>query len=143
MAQVLATQTLYEQVVEAQEDAHNGNLSQKRTVAMMDLFRQHLEAEDAERRKARRQVLRTALSTLSYSEEQALKAVMEALPSPEGGLVVASQVADRVGLTRSVIVNALRKLESAGVIESRSLGQKGTFIKILVPGLRDQLLSVA
>ena len=28
--------------------------------------------------------------------------------------------ADRVGITRSVIVNALRKLESAGVIESRS-----------------------
>ncbi|MGV3096586.1 GTP-sensing pleiotropic transcriptional regulator CodY, partial [Staphylococcus borealis] len=29
-----------------------------------------------------------------------------------------------------VIVNALRKLESAGVIESRSLGMKGTFIKV-------------
>ncbi|MDX5324286.1 MAG: GTP-sensing pleiotropic transcriptional regulator CodY, partial [Exiguobacterium sp.] len=35
------------------------------------------------------------------------------------------------GITRSVIVNALRKLESAGVIESRSLGMKGTYIKIL------------
>ncbi|MBJ3788582.1 GTP-sensing pleiotropic transcriptional regulator CodY, partial [Bacillus sp. OA1] len=33
--------------------------------------------------------------------------------------------------TRSVIVNALRKLESAGVIESRSLGMKGTYIKVL------------
>jgi transcriptional pleiotropic repressor len=30
-----------------------------------------------------------------------------------------------------VIVNALRKLESAGVIESRSLGMKGTYIKVL------------
>ena len=39
-------------------------------------------------------------------------------------------MADRVGITRSVIVNALRKLESAGVIESRSLGMKGTFIKV-------------
>ena len=68
---------------------------------------------------------------------------MEALPSPDGGLVVASQVADKVGVTRSVIVSALRKLESAGVIESRSLGMKGTRIKILVPGLRDRLLSVA
>jgi len=44
--------------------------------------------------------------------------------------VVASRVADRVGVTRSVIVNALRKLESAGIIESRSLGMKGTFIRI-------------
>ncbi|EFR90969.1 GTP-sensing transcriptional pleiotropic repressor CodY, partial [Listeria innocua FSL S4-378] len=33
--------------------------------------------------------------------------------------------------TRSVIVNALRKLESAGVIDSRSLGMKGTFIRVL------------
>ena len=30
-----------------------------------------------------------------------------------------------------MIVNALRKLESAGVIESRSSGMKGTYIKIL------------
>ena len=44
------------------------------------------------------------------------------------GIVVASRVADRVGVTRSVIVNALRKLESAGIIESRSLGMKGTFM---------------
>lgn len=49
------------------------------------------------------------------------------------GIVVASRVADRVGVTRSVIVNALRKLESAGIIESRSLGMKGTFIKVLSP----------
>ena len=36
-----------------------------------------------------------------------------------------------VGITRSVIVNALRKLESAGIIESKSLGMKGTYIKVL------------
>ena len=35
------------------------------------------------------------------------------------------------GITRSVIVNALRKFESAGVIESRSSGMKGTYIKVL------------
>jgi len=28
-------------------------------------------------------------------------------------------------------VNALRKLESAGIIESRSLGMKGTYLKVL------------
>ena len=33
-----------------------------------------------------------------------------------------TELADRVGVTRSVIVYALRKLESAGLIESRSLG---------------------
>ena len=44
---------------------------------------------------------------------------------------MASKIADRVGITRSVIVNALRKFESAGVIESRSSGMKGTYIKVL------------
>jgi transcriptional pleiotropic repressor len=38
-----------------------------------------------------------------------------------------------------VIVNALRKFESAGVIESRSLGMKGTHIKILNDKLIDEL----
>jgi transcriptional pleiotropic repressor len=36
-----------------------------------------------------------------------------------------------------VIVNALRKLESAGVLESRSLGMKGTYIRVL----NDMLIS--
>ena len=47
------------------------------------------------------------------------------------GILVASKIADRVGITRSVIVNALRKFESAGVIESRSSGMKGTYIKVV------------
>ena len=54
--------------------------------------------------------------------------------SPEGFVTFAekaSKIADKAGITRSVIVNALRKFESAGVIESRSSGMKGTYIKVL------------
>ena len=47
------------------------------------------------------------------------------------GVLVASKIADKIGITRSVIVNAIRKFESAGVIESRSSGMKGTYIKVL------------
>ena len=71
-----------------------------------------------------------AIGTLSYSELEAVEHIFKELDGNEG-LLVASKVADRVGITRSVIVNALRKLESASVIESRSLGMKGTYIKIL------------
>ena len=46
-------------------------------------------------------------------------------------ILVASKIADKVGITRSVIVNALRKFESAGVIESKSSGMKGTYIKVV------------
>jgi len=55
------------------------------------------------------------------------------------GLLVASKIADKVGITRSVIVNALRKLESANVIDVRSLGMKGTYINVLNDYLMDEL----
>ena len=57
-------------------------------------------------------------------------------------MLVASKIADRVGITRSVIVNALRKLESAGVIESRSSGMRGTYIKVLNESVFTELESM-
>ena len=60
----------------------------------------------------------------------------------EYGTTVASKIADRVGITRSVIVNALRKFESAGVIESRSSGMKGTYIKVLNDVVFDELAEI-
>ena len=59
-----------------------------------------------------------------------MRNILEELKTREG-IIIASKVADKAGITRSVIVNALRKLESAGIIESRSSGMKGTFIRIL------------
>ena len=79
-----------------------------------------------------------ALETLSYSEMAAVSKILNELDGNEG-LLVASKIADKSGITRSVIVNALRKLESAGVIESRSLGMKGTRIKITNDYLREEI----
>ena len=77
-----------------------------------------------------RSVVSIAFDTLSFSELEAVEHIFEELGGSEG-LLVASKVADKVGITRSVIVNALRKLESAGLIEVRSLGMKGTYIRVL------------
>ncbi|MGM8364145.1 GTP-sensing pleiotropic transcriptional regulator CodY [Virgibacillus sp. W0181] len=88
------------------------------------------KAEEIELEARSKAVVQMAISSLSYSELEAIDHIFEELNGKEG-LLVASKIADRVGITRSVIVNALRKLESAGVIESRSLGMKGTFIKVL------------
>ena len=44
--------------------------------------------------------------------------------------------------TLGVIVNALRKFESAGVIESRSSGMKGTYIKVLNDVVFDELAEI-
>jgi transcriptional pleiotropic repressor len=83
-----------------------------------------------EERSRDRIAVQMAMRALSYSEVESMKHIMAELDGHEG-VAVASKVADRVGVTRSVIVNALRKLESAGLIESRSLGMKGTYIKVL------------
>ena len=91
-----------------------------------------------EERGRERLVVQMAMRALSYSEVESVKHIIEDLSGCEG-VVVASKVADRVGVTRSVIVNALRKLGSAGIIESRSLGMKGTYIKVLSPLFLDEL----
>ncbi|MDY4920216.1 MAG: GTP-sensing pleiotropic transcriptional regulator CodY [Phascolarctobacterium sp.] len=96
--------------------------------------REAIVAEDA-RKKAMVQV---AFDTLSYSEMEAITNIMSELDGLEG-LLVASKIADRVGITRSVIVNALRKFESAGLIETKSLGMKGTYIRVLNEMLFDEL----
>lgn len=98
-------------------------------VGMEILYQTSQEIEETIRGKA---TVQMAINTLSYSELKAVKAIFAELDGMEGRLT-ASNVADKIGITRSVIVNALRKLESAGVIESRSLGMKGTYIKIINP----------
>lgn len=98
------------------------------TIVGMEILRERTEEVELEVRS--RAVVAVAIGSLSFSELEAVEHIFEELDSKEG-LLVASKIADRVGITRSVIVNAMRKLESAGVIETRSLGMKGTYIKIL------------
>lgn len=83
-------------------------------------------------------IVHSAISTLSNSEQEAIVHVFRELNGTEG-ILVASKIADRVGITRSVIVNALRKFESAGVIETKSSGMKGTNIKVLNELVFDEL----
>ncbi len=106
------------------------------TVVGMEIQRRKsLEREEEERELA---MVQMAIGTLSYSEIEAVQQIFAELDGNEG-LLVASKIADRSGITRSVIVNALRKLESAGVVESRSLGMKGTRIKITNSKFKDEL----
>lgn len=98
------------------------------TVVGLEMMRSVNEESAEEDRKIA--IIKSAISTLSNSEQEAIVHVFDELSGMEG-ILVASKIADRVGITRSVIVNALRKFESAGVIETRSSGMKGTYIKVL------------
>ena len=85
--------------------------------------------------------VKSAIGTLSISELEAIGYVFQELKGNEG-VLVASKIADRVGITRSVIVNAIRKFESAGLIEARSSGMKGTYIKVLNDIVFDELQKI-
>lgn len=106
------------------------------TVVGLEMMRSVNEENAEESRKI--QIVKSAIGTLSFSELEAMVHIFNELDGTEG-ILVASKIADRVGITRSVIVNALRKFESAGVIESRSSGMKGTYIKVLNDAVFEEL----
>lgn len=106
--------------------------------SVMGVQLSHKQVEQIETRLRSEAALNMAVNTLSYSELKAVQAILKELDGVEGQLT-ASVVADKIGITRSVIVNALRKLESAGIIESRSLGMKGTYLRVVNEGIYDKL----
>lgn len=98
----------------------------------------HALDEEEEDEAVGKRMARSAINSLSYSEIRAMQNIFDELEGDEG-VLVASRIADQAGITRSVVVNALRKLASADVIESRSLGMKGTYLRILNPEIRNEL----
>ncbi|MBQ7676839.1 MAG: GTP-sensing pleiotropic transcriptional regulator CodY [Lachnospiraceae bacterium] len=106
------------------------------TVVGLEMLRSVNEETAEEDRK--KHIAKSALQTLSLTEQEAVAEVFTELSGSEG-LLVASKIADRAGITRSVIVNALHKLISADVIESKSAGMKGTYIKVRNEFIFDEL----
>lgn len=100
--------------------------------AIMGMILMRLQAAKSEEDEWYRNMAGVAFDSLSYSEVEAIGEIFKKLTTNEN-IVVASKIADNLGITRSVIVNALRKFESAGIIESRSLGMKGTYIRLKNP----------
>ena len=68
---------------------------------------------------------------LSYSEREIVTALAKLYPN--GGPVVLTSIADRVGYSRSTATIALRKLAMIGIVETRNMGMKGTYLKVLQP----------
>ena len=76
------------------------------------------------------QDVRSAVRSLSRLEARAMLYVLEEMQGQNHGVLVTRRLADRVGITRSIIVNALKKCESAELIRTKSGGVKGTSIWI-------------
>lgn len=109
------------------------------TVIGLEMRRRKEEEEYQEERL--RDAVDIAIESLSYSELEAVVRIFERVEDDEV-VLVASKIADAYQITRSVVVNALRKLESAGVVSSRSLGMKGTRIKITNRFLRSEIAKI-
>lgn len=107
------------------------------TVVGLEMIRSVSEEKDAESRN--KNTLEGAINSLSDSEKKAIIVLFKELVDDEG-IVVTSRLAKNANITRSVIVNAIRKLEGAGIIETRSYGMKGTYIKIMNSYERSELL---
>lgn len=86
--------------------------------------------EEYETASRKERDINLAISTLSTAELIGVRNIVSELKGMEECIIVTSNVAKKAGITRSVIVNALRKLESANVVETHSNGMKGTWIKV-------------
>ncbi len=88
-------------------------------------------SEEANASDQREQVVRGALEAMTTSERQAAAAILDQVRPGEEALVVTSRVAEEIQIARSVVVNAVRKLEGAGIITTHSAGVKGTRVKVI------------
>ena len=68
---------------------------------------------------------------ISCSELDTLRALADEMGENVSMQLRLKTTADRLGVARSVVTSALRLLEVAGVIETRSMGMRGTYIKVI------------
>ncbi len=75
-------------------------------------------------------VVDSALDGLTYNELEGVYGVLSELEG-SSGVVVTSSVSKNTGIARSAVINGLRKLECAGILEMHSKGAQGTALRIL------------
>lgn len=100
------------------------------STTVIGLAMQRAESEELSAEQHKEQDVMAAVKTLSKLEIRAVLAVLDELDGQKEGILITSRLADKVGITRSVIVNALKKCESAGIIQTKSSGMKGTTVQI-------------
>lgn len=121
---------LITRIDEMRERMATGKVGRSEMTALLGDVREALTGADG---------LANALQVASYSETMAIREVARALPEQDGGLVVSSAVAGAAAVTRSTVVNAIRILQAAGVVQAWSQGMRGTMIRLR--GMtRDQLV---
>lgn len=73
----------------------------------------------------------SVIDVLSHSQTEVIKALKNELDGEREKTIVVSAIADQHKQTRSVFVGAVRVLEAVGVLQTKSLGMKGLYVKVL------------
>lgn len=100
------------------------------TVIGLEINRSLKEEKASELRDE--QNVKVIMTTLSHSEVKALCEILRRVRDGEN-LIVGTAVADKLGVARASVVNALKKCTSAGILDTRSGGRNGTLIRVLNP----------
>ena len=79
-----------------------------------------------------------AVNSLTFSELRSVSATLETLGGTEGDIFL-NAVAQKSYSTHSTVSGALKKLEAAGVISTRSKGVKGKHVKITNSRLHEEV----
>lgn len=115
---------------------NDGNFSEEdivlseNTISVLANYAFSIEQDDIEKDIRQRKAVEVAVQVLTHSEQGALRSLISSLNGREG-IVVARKLAQEGRFSRSTVVWSLIKMVSAGLISSRSLGTKGTYVKIL------------
>lgn len=82
--------------------------------------------------------LEVALAHLSHSEKLALKHILKEMKEKEAKLIM-RKLAKKAGVGQTCLVNVLKKLAGARILEVKSLGVKGTYLRIHDDSIMDMM----
>lgn len=80
------------------------------------------------------------IKTLTHTEMEIVKMLGEHLQGNDSAELIMSNIADKAKFSRSNFVTLLSKLTAAGVVDTRSLGMRGTFVKVVNRAAFDELV---
>ncbi len=96
-------------------------------IICLELFQQ--KQLDIQQKSLEQVAVKLAVGSLSFSELRSVSVILEQLDGGEGCIFL-NKIAEECFSTHSTVSSALKKLEAAGVISTKSQGVKGKYVKI-------------
>ena len=119
-------------------DANEGLLAHIACTICAIFLRQKSAMDKAEKAK-KRDSIRVLINALSFSELEACGEIINKIAADTEGIVNGGKIAKKLGFAPSIVTSTLKKLDASGMVETRSLGMKGSYVKIKEPLLVEEM----